>query len=142
MKFKRSKMYEEVEALKGVFEERIPESYFQIIFRGELKYPVIPENNTWISSSVFISSEDTKDFIEYLLNIKWERNLDKLNQQYKEIKFYLDKFQYEHGAGLLDIVTEDEITTMKYTDRYYPITSPFRIIILYNDNEKIMEVTK
>ena len=74
MKLTRDLDSERYENTKGVFLERIPNGYYEVILRGELNHPVTEFDGSWITSSFFKKDRDTDDFIKGILAVMSDKS--------------------------------------------------------------------
>lgn len=150
MQLKRDKESEQYEAIKGVFEAKIPNGFYEIIIRGELTYPLLETENRWISTCYLKKCDLTDKFIEDILSIELDvYDQQRLNECYDKVNNlitdFINNYCYKYNKLPYDIpmfiVTEDRYNMEKY-GTYYPITQPFKVFVTYNDNGIHYEVTK
>lgn len=151
MKLTRDLDSERYENTKGVFLERIPNGYYEVILRGELNHPVTEFDGSWITSSFFKKDRDTDDFIKGILAVMSDKlkSAAQLGARYEEmtrrintfIDKYCDKYEMLPYEFQLEIITEDEFNMVQECGYYEPVTYPFELFVTYNDNGKIFTVT-
>ena len=151
MKLTRDKVSEKHEELKGVYEERIPNGYYEVILRGELNYPLTEYDTCWFTSMFFKKDSKIDKFLQDLLDNMVEVidgqelvNLyNKMNNIISQLEeYYCNKYEILPQEFTLYFVNEDKPTMYEQTGQYIPITRPFKLFITYNDNGKHFRVEK
>ena len=145
MKLTRDKVSEKYEERKSVFDERIPSGYYEVIFRGELSYPLTEYESVWRTSMFLKKDKDTDNFIEDLLNaMKPIKSSVELREQFATVAEIIQRFEplYCEKHDLLPqdfclyLVEEDRPTMMAQYGVYHSVTRPFHLFITYNDKGK------
>ena len=101
MQLKRDKESEQYEAIKGVFEAKIPNGFYEIIIRGELTYPLLETENRWISTCYLKKCDLTDKFIEDILSIELDvYDQERLNECYDKVNNlitdFINNYCYKH----------------------------------------------
>lgn len=101
MRLKRDLISEKYEQLKGVYDKRIPNGYYEIIIHGKTK------QEDWKISSYIPKCKNTNNYVEELLNL--DRTCENLQEWYDRftLEYEMNWFPEESFNIQVDITYND-----------------------------------